>query len=165
MIKLLLVIGFTIVLSACQTLLTTGRVTTEAIVADAIIESGAPLDTIASAKLTDEELKILILATDRYKEFKRKWKDTITDPIFPSYMLAAFSADFANLTWHYKQVENIAVNHWSEYNDMQQALLMQWKEKAYSLAETTKQMIDIGARNQALTNALDFGLLLLKMRP
>lgn len=158
-----LIVIFLILLTGCQTLLTTTRTASEAIVVDAIVESGAPLDVISSISLNDEQIETLITAADRYKEFKRKWRDTITDPIFPSYMLVAFSADFANLTWHYRQVENIVVERWGEYTPAQQALLLNWRNKSRSLAVSTGEMIELGARNQALTNALDFGLLLLRM--
>lgn len=152
-----------IVLSGCQSVLNTAKVTSEAVVINEIIESGSPLNIIKSANITEQEHEKLANALAQYTAFRDKWWNVLKEPLQAGATMIALRYDYQEVVGQYHVVKGIVESHVDDYDEVQIAMLRNYQIRAELLHTQVMDLIDDGEKHAAITNAIDSVLIMLRI--
>lgn len=151
------------VMTACQSPGNNGRMAADAIVVDRIIKSGKPENILKSANLSDEDRSAVDDARAYYDFFSEKWIGALRNVRRDDTDIDALQSDYDELVYQYSIVEGIVLAHIDDYSEDQIAVLVLYQRRATAIDASVRELIDRGERNQAIENAIDYGLLIVKM--
>lgn len=151
------------VMAACQSPQNNGRVSADAIAVDRIIKSGKPEGILKSANLSDEDRAAIDDARAYYDFFSEKWIGVLRNARGDDIDIDALQSDYDELVYQYSVVEGIALAHIDDYSEDQIAMLVLYQRRAVAIDASVRGLIERGERNQAIENAIDYGLLIVKM--
>lgn len=152
-----------LLLAGCQSVLNTARVTSEAVIIDDIIGSGAPLRIIKSANISEQEMEAINHALVQYKAFREKWWSVLKQPLQEGVTMIALRADYQNIVAQYHNVNAIVQSHLEDFDEVQIVMLQNYQVRAEALHREVMALIDVGERHSAIANAIDSVLIMLRI--
>ena len=159
----ILLVTLTFILAGCQTIVDTGKLTTEAIVANEIVESGAPFKIMRSANLSEHEREVIDQAAIYYRWFRVTYWGAIKDPLGSNVSIESFNNHYSELVRHYLLLEDVTKRNKEDYSKPQLAQLTGYRHRALSINKKVKGLVSIGRKREAMANAIDFGLVMMRM--
>lgn len=152
-----------LLLAGCQSILNTAKVTSEAVIINDIIESGAPLRIIKSANISEQEMEAINHAMVQYKAFREKWWSVLKQPLQEGVTMIALRADYQNIVAQYHNVNAIVHSHIEDYDEVQIVMLQNYQMRAETLHSEVMALIDEGEKHSAIANAIDFVSIVLRI--
>ncbi len=147
-------------LTACtsETVAEAAHLVLEAKVADTIVQTGEPVDTVMTADLSEQETERVLFAIQTYDTVRLKWTDAPDSAGNAAAALLSVASDYATLYGEYTAVKQIVQGHWPEYTPVQQDTLRGYDERAQRIhfavqavlaqgqgvAEATSSMLSLG---------------------
>jgi hypothetical protein len=159
-----LVLSIGTLLSCTQAQVENGtRLALEAKLADVLIQSGEPAQTILMAPLTEAEAAVLDDALENYKHFREKWDyaDEATGGEFGLNLLT-LEADYLLLRDSYHKVHGVVIAHWNDYDTYRQARLTSYDNQARSIDTKVFELMKSQQQLETIKAVLEIGVLIAK---
>jgi hypothetical protein len=149
-------------LAACssESLTSSASLLMEGKVADSIVQSGAPVETVFTAQLSEQEAKRVIAAMDYYEQLREKWTGAPDSAAGTLNAVLSIAGDYANLYGEYTAVKQIVQAHWDEYPPAQQAKLIAYDDLAGSIHGSMQTLIEQRREAEASSTMLRLGVLI-----
>lgn len=150
------------ILASCSTqqVTDTAQVLLRTKVADTLIQSGVPAQTVFTADLTDQERDRITTALDVYASSRAKWAAAAESGVGALSALLTVANDYAILYGEYMAVHQIVAAHWNEYDPVQQRQLQGYHAQAQALHASVSSFLQAQQPGAAATEMLTLGLII-----